>query len=368
MTPLSLARLFLSKRTRAPVALVHFVTNRCNARCSHCFIDRDLAMYSGEELSLAEIHTMADSLRGSVYHVSLTGGEPTLREDLADIAIAYATKARVGSMLVASNGSQPDTLRQVTAGILDASPELDLIVSLSVDEIGPAHDVARGLPGLFAKVLSSYEHLLPLKDRGLSLNANLTLTRHNQDRAVEILREAMEAMPEASLSLTAVRGRTADPDANVLAAQRYNQASHFLHSCSEAGKLPPVYENFAFGRRLLNARKWILRDEIERLLEGHQPRGNCYAGKLTGVLMANGTVYPCELLSRSMGNVRDSGLDFPALWQSAAAEAVRRTIDVAECACTYECAWGANVLFGLRYLPSLLAALLPPRTSAGCSR
>ena len=357
MTPLSLARLYLSKRTRAPVALVHFVTNRCNARCSHCFIDRGLAMYSGEELGLAEIQTVADSLRDSVYHVSLTGGEPTLREDLADIAIAYADRARVGSMLIASNGSQPDTLSQAITHILDASPTLDLIVSLSIDEIGPAHDATRGMPGLFAKALSTYERLLPLKGRGLSLNANLTLTRHNQGRAVEILSEAMETMPEASLSLTAVRGRTADPNAKALAAQRYGEASHFLHNCCDEGKLPPVYENFAVGRRLLNARKWVLRGEIERLLAGHQPRGNCYAGKLTGVLMANGSVYPCELLSRPMGNVRDFDLDFPSLWQSEGAETVRRSIDEAKCACTYECAWGANVLFGLRYLPHLVAAL-----------
>jgi len=348
--------------------LVHFVTNRCNARCCHCFIDRGLARYSGQELSLAEIQATVDSFRGSVYHVSLTGGEPTLRVDLPDIAIAYASRAGVGSMLIPTNGSQPDTLRQVTERILDASSTLDLIVSLSIDEIGQAHDTVRGIPGLFANVLSSYERLLPLKDQGLSLNANLTLTRHNQDRAIDILSEAMKALPEASLSLTAVRGQTADPDAKALAAQRYAEASHFLHNCCDEGKLPPVYENFAFGRRLLNARKWILRDEIERLLGGHRPRGSCYAGKVTGVLMANGTVYPCELLARPMGNVRDFGLDFPALWRSADAEAVRRTIDAVKCACTYECAWGANVLFGPRYLPSLLAALLRPRIPTACSR
>ena len=30
---------FVSRRT--PISLVHFVTERCNARCAHCFIDFD---------------------------------------------------------------------------------------------------------------------------------------------------------------------------------------------------------------------------------------------------------------------------------------------------------------------------------------
>ena len=38
-----------------PVSLVHFVTNRCNARCSFCFIDFDNPETFKGELSLQEI-------------------------------------------------------------------------------------------------------------------------------------------------------------------------------------------------------------------------------------------------------------------------------------------------------------------------
>lgn len=358
MKPLSLLRYFLSKRTRAPVSLVHFVTHRCNARCAHCFVDRSQPMYSGQELSLNEIKQVAASMRGRVYHVSLAGGEPTLREDLLDIAEAYALGAHVRSMLIVSNGSRPDALARTAAEMLDAHPRLDLIVSLSVDEIGEAHDASRRLPGLFENVLESYERLARLRDRGLSLNANLTLTRHNQGRAVEILRDAAKRMPNASFSLTAVRGRPADAEAAAIDAQKYEEAQDFLQQCRAQGGMPAVYENFSFGCRILNARKDVLREEVKRVLRGQAPRGACYAAKLTGVLMADGTVYPCELLDRPLGEVRDFSCNFPALWRSAQAESVRRGIRVAECACTYECAWGVNVLFGLNYLPRLLAALV----------
>ena len=38
-----------------PVSLVHFVTNRCNARCSFCFIDFDDDNIFNNELSIQEI-------------------------------------------------------------------------------------------------------------------------------------------------------------------------------------------------------------------------------------------------------------------------------------------------------------------------
>ena len=38
-----------------PISLVHFLTNRCNARCSFCFIDFDNPKTFSGELSLEEI-------------------------------------------------------------------------------------------------------------------------------------------------------------------------------------------------------------------------------------------------------------------------------------------------------------------------
>ena len=38
-----------------PVSIVHFLTNRCNARCSFCFIDFDNPNTFANELTLSEI-------------------------------------------------------------------------------------------------------------------------------------------------------------------------------------------------------------------------------------------------------------------------------------------------------------------------
>ena len=46
-----------------PVSIVHFLTNRCNARCSFCFIDFDNPDTFKNELSLNEIDLLTKKAR-----------------------------------------------------------------------------------------------------------------------------------------------------------------------------------------------------------------------------------------------------------------------------------------------------------------
>ena len=65
-----------------PVSLVHFVTNRCNARCSFCFIDFDNPETFKNELTVKEIAKITKNLGPYLMNVNLTGGEPFARKDI----------------------------------------------------------------------------------------------------------------------------------------------------------------------------------------------------------------------------------------------------------------------------------------------
>ena len=59
-----------------PISVVHFLTNRCNARCSFCFIDFENPKTFKNELELHEIDQLTKSFGNSLLNVNFTGGEP----------------------------------------------------------------------------------------------------------------------------------------------------------------------------------------------------------------------------------------------------------------------------------------------------
>jgi radical SAM protein with 4Fe4S-binding SPASM domain len=100
-------------------------------------------------------------------------------------------------------------------------------------------------------------------------------------------------------------------------------------------------------------------EHVERVARGdrsqHLP---CTAGSLSAVIFENGSVQPCEILGREIGNLEDHDWDLGKLWSSAAADALRDEIEATRCACTWECAQADNVLFNPRNWPALSAGSL----------
>ena len=90
-----------------PVSLVHFVTNRCNARCSFCFIDFDNPKTFKNELTVNEIDKITKNLGPNLTNVNLTGGEPFARKEILDIARCYFKNTNIDSITMPSNGSLP---------------------------------------------------------------------------------------------------------------------------------------------------------------------------------------------------------------------------------------------------------------------
>ena len=94
------------KKNAMPVYLIHFVTEVCNLRCSHCF---DYFYEEGPkrkpyELTLDEIDKMTRSL-GELLLLLPTGGEPFLRSDLPKIIELYYKNCHLRNVGMPTNGS-----------------------------------------------------------------------------------------------------------------------------------------------------------------------------------------------------------------------------------------------------------------------
>ena len=82
------------------------VTDRCNLRCQYCMPEEDYVWLAREDiLQFEEVGALVDVLADlGVDKVRLTGGEPLLRRDLADLVQLLARKPRIRDLALTTNG------------------------------------------------------------------------------------------------------------------------------------------------------------------------------------------------------------------------------------------------------------------------
>ena len=142
------------------------VCDRCNARCVMCHRWRKDGR---EEISAEKIREVfSGSLFSRVEEVNLHGGEPTLRQDLAEICgIIQAGCPRLKRIWISSNGFGTERVTRRAAEILRALDfrKLDrLEINISIDGLGETHDRIRGVPGGFNQCLETVRALLKMSE------------------------------------------------------------------------------------------------------------------------------------------------------------------------------------------------------------
>jgi radical SAM protein with 4Fe4S-binding SPASM domain len=333
---------------RYPASLIHFVTYRCNACCSHCFIDFDNSATSRNELNLEEIKKIARGIKGIVYNVNLTGGEPFLREDLQKIVDAYYSIADVKSIYISTNGSYARHAIKLAEHVKAYHPKKDLTISISIDHLPAIHDKNRGLSGLCRKALNLYSQIEALKSDKIKGVVNITIALFNMGDVKEIYKYLKKNGVKA-ITVGAIRKKriTLRESSGILRA--YMEIDLLLRAEKKSGNLG----RNTFGN-LIYSKNAVMREEIIKTIMENRYISPCYAGKLTGVIYPDGTVYPCEMLESCMGSLREYGHDLKRVWDSKDAREIRKKIMESKCFCTYECAWTGNILFNRKYHPRLL--------------
>ena len=317
-----------------PAFLICFVTNDCNYRCEHCFID-DLSEGLEKQMTLDEWSKTAGSV-GSPEILLFTGGEPSLRQDFSDIAIQFLSRARPRHLLIASNGSHPQKLRSQVEKILSVQSDSKITVGISLDGPEAIHDRVRRKKGAFQAALqtiASVQELQKIHPR-LSLNINTTFCRINQDEVMKFVGWLRKEVKPEGISLSLIR----DHEGEIAAVDHdlYRQA------------MEQVHERSFFSSRVLFT--WmgqvISRAKTQAILRSSEKNEQyvpCLAGKLVGVIKHHGDVHPCETLEDKLGNLRDVGYDFGRLWFSQEKRAFCEKIEETRCHCTHECFVSTNL-------------------------
>lgn len=177
--PLFVAKYALLRLRRRPVLLNLEVTMRCNAKCGFCDYWKTPAEAKAEELrEFADI-----ARRFNPMMITFTGGEPTLRRDLEEIVAAVRDATSLSYLTMITHGGML-TLERARS-LWDAG--LDQF-NISLDYLDQRHDIARGIPGLTAKIMDTVPRM---KAAGIgSVRFNTVIKNDNLDQLLPIVHTA----------------------------------------------------------------------------------------------------------------------------------------------------------------------------------
>ncbi|MCJ7634377.1 radical SAM protein, partial [Candidatus Bathyarchaeota archaeon] len=156
---------------RKPHHAQWMITRKCNYRCRGCNVWKE---QDQRELSTEEIKRGLDILKDlGIVEIVLSGGDPLLREDAAEI-IEHASRLFVTT--VYDNGS-------MAVKKIEALRNVDF-VAISIDSLDAAkNDYIKGVPEAWKKAIEAVE---TLHNEGISVSVTPTISQLNLYEIVDI--------------------------------------------------------------------------------------------------------------------------------------------------------------------------------------
>ncbi|MGB9691768.1 MAG: radical SAM protein [Candidatus Sumerlaeaceae bacterium] len=298
-----------------PLKLRIGLTNRCNARCIMCNIwkqEDNTAPALPHEIRVEELDTIFErnkSFLRDLRHISLTGGEPTLRRDFVEIWHVLHKHFPDMNMSFNSNGFSTAKIVGYVEEILKFHPRLTVMISL--DGMGESHDRVRGLKRVFQHTFATVEAIAAMRAAYplLKLEINYVMTPFNFDDCLKLFHYCRQNKI-AFNPIYCVQGEL------------------YFNEDEDNVSLPEdVRERYLdhFSRILAEDDSLQTREIVDQLLD--RPRDfDCWAGRTIILIEDNCNVYPnggcpSDFL---MGNLRDYDYSFSELLASPQAQAVLR--------------------------------------------
>jgi molybdenum cofactor biosynthesis enzyme MoaA len=310
--------------------LIFFVTSRCNSRCVTCFYWQEMER-AGSDFSLDEIERIAGHL-GPLETLLLSGGEPTLRTDLAELVETFFRHNGVRHVGLPTNGLLPERTRDLVEKILTRCPGMRLDVNVSLDDLGERHDAIRGVEGNFDCALETIRLAARLRERfdNLFVNVETVVFSANWQHVCELLDFVRGRLDVNGHYVELMRGNPRDgrldlpPRSEIHRIHRLVLKNHLRYHGDPRKKrwpheMPYLYELYRWQERVLRGERWA---------------ALCPAACDVAVIESDGRVRGCELRG-VIGDLRQCDYDLRRILESPQAATERREIETTRCSCTH---------------------------------
>lgn len=257
--------------TRRPIIVSYEVTLSCNCNCRHC--DLGGVVKDEKQIGPEEYGNLTERLKPLAAQIS--GGEPLLRRDIADIVKAVK-QAGVEYAILVTNGvllNESNYLQLRDAGVSQFSVSLDF-----PDE---RHDEFRRHPGLYKRLEQTLTRLAKLGFHDIILNT--AITKPNVREVLPLAKKAAEWGIDISYSAYTPL-RTGNED---YCLKNGEDLRILRRAVNELIILSKEESN-----HLANP-EHTLRDTLKFFEQGCMP--NCMAGIRFLVVMPDGGLVPCSL-------------------------------------------------------------------------
>jgi radical SAM protein with 4Fe4S-binding SPASM domain len=331
--------------------VIFYVTNRCNFRCPFCFYNAEIEKgLKPDELTLDEIRKIAPTI-GPLLQLSLTGGEPFLRKDFEAVTEVLLEATGASYVTIPTNASMPERMERYLRSMLKRFPDTDFRICFSIEGVGEEHDQLRRMPGSFETIKESYELLSPLREEfpNLVLDSNSVFTAESENTILGTLKYISENFGFDNVSITYARGVIKDPNLKTNSRKLYEEANDFLESLRRTKERRFLYP-------VIRGVRDVSREVLIRTVFDDEFVVPCKAGRKLVVIGETGDVFPCEILGKAFGNLRDTDFDLKKLLATSETAKLNKWIKDTKCKCSFECALAANVAWSPSLYPKLLAS------------
>jgi len=261
------------------------LTNLCNSRCKTCSIWKNKKR---EEPSFEDLEKFTNTdLFKKIYFLSLTGGEPFLRNDIDKVINMFRRKNPKLHITVLSNALMPEIISEKVKKI-----PRDVLITLSFNGKEETHDETRGVKGNFKKLLQTIEKLKSLNQRTSLI---FTVTKENYNQLLWAWEFAKKQNLNILFSPEMDYGRLNHEGGRNLTKEQTKEVLRQLKKIySERKRAFFDYTYYLF---------------FKKFYEDRDITDICYAGTNSIYIDYTGDIYPCEnLVGRisPLGNIKNN--------------------------------------------------------------